>query len=407
VADPRPLPPSADPRSPGTRSPALPALVALAIAIVLVVILSPAAPIDGQGQVTTFSHERSGASGFFRTIERLGWAPERHIDLLRAPLATNAVYVVLEPPVPLTSTETTALLSAVREGAGLILAPGRGSPIGDSLRVHASRRRSYPLNGAESDSLETLSAEWSLDNLWDWPYAHLEIGGQQPEDSVTFIDASDPGAIRPGRFPVVYGIGFGEGRILILADAGLVRNARFRRTDAGVLPVRMLEWVTPAANAPVIFTEYHQGFGRHPSLVRTVRDALTRTSAGRMLAHFCIAALLLLMALGPRSLAPRARVRNERRSPLEHVDALARAYEQVGATRTASRRLLHGLARRRRGAGVRTGGMDAYLSSLAARFPDQAPDAELLRGVLNDATPHASLAEVGRAVANLERAMTK
>jgi hypothetical protein len=121
------------------------------------------------------------------------------------------------------------------------------------------------------------------------------------------------------------------------------------------------------------------------------------------------AALLLLAALGARPLVPVGRQRIERRSPFEHVGALARAYEEIGATRVVARRLVRGL-RRRLGSSTSpsaTRDEDALLAALEARHPALAPQIALVRDAMRTARTPAALLEVGRAVAEIERTVLR
>src|SRR5918992_1658926 len=119
---------------PGARSPFTPGRVLAAFAIVVVggVLLTPPANPESGGRLTTFASDGGGTRGFFETLRRLGWHPTRAIEPFAPPLDSGALYMLLDPVVPLTSGEVTALLDAVRAGAGLIVAGGQ-SAIHDSL----------------------------------------------------------------------------------------------------------------------------------------------------------------------------------------------------------------------------------------------------------------------------------
>ena len=109
-------------------------------------------------------------------------------------------------------------------------------------------------------------------------------------------------------------------------------------------------------------------------------------------------------ALGGRPLRPRPRARVERRSPLEHVGALAQAYERVGATRLATRRLVHGVKRRHAGAAARIDD-EELLRQIAARHPEVAGDvARLLDGTRRQLSA-ADFVHVGTAVDHIERTL--
>jgi hypothetical protein len=128
-----------------------------------------------------------------------------------------------------------------------------------------------------------------------------------------------------------------------------------------------------------VFDEYHQGFGRHASAMRVARRALLRTPPGRVALQLAAAALLLLIAVAVRPIRPRPRQRIERRSPLEHVTALARAYREVRATDRATRLLVRGVRRRHGGQPSRLD-EPAWLRALAERHPVVARDVGVLIG---------------------------
>jgi hypothetical protein len=96
-----------------------------------------------------------------------------------------------------------------------------------------------------------------------------------------------------------------------------------------------------------------------------------------------------------------------RRSPLEHADALGRAYADVGATRTATARLVSGLRRRlNRWIPVAPGAADeAFLEAVAVRVPARAADVGVIRHALAEALPKRELALVGGALNRIEEAV--
>jgi hypothetical protein len=204
--------------------------------------------------------------------------------------------------------------------------------------------------------------------------------------------------------PVALGFAVGRGRVVALAEPAILRNQALRVGAPGVYAVRMLQWAGPAGGR-IVFDEYHQGFGPHADIPGAVSYALAHTAPGRMVMALGVAALLLLLAVGPRPIPPAPRTRFERRSPLEHVGALAHAYEQIAATRLAARRLVQGV-RRRHSPGARRGADEAFLAAVAARHPALRRDVELLRAAIDRPLPPAELPAVGRAIATIERTLS-
>jgi len=93
-----------------------------------------------------------------------------------------------------------------------------------------------------------------------------------------------------------------------------------------------------------------------------------------------------------------------RRSPLEHAAALGRAYEDVGATRTATSTLVSGLRRRMRGIVAVPASADdaAFLAAVARRIPSLAPRVEMVNRARTSDTGKRDFASVGKALSDIE-----
>jgi hypothetical protein len=226
--------------------------------------------------------------------------------------------------------------------------------------------------------------------------------------------------------PVMVGFPLGQGRVVAVADAALLTNSALRTcwAAAGPVALQMLAWVAPApvggrGRGTLVFLQGRRDVadGGGPSVLGAVRRALTEVPAGRALAQALGAALVLLAALGARALPPLPAARIERRSPREHVGALAGAYRQARATRLVARRLARGLRRRHGGTTGRAAGdaarrpvaapadEAAFLASVAARHPALASDAEQLAAATRTPVPPAALPAVGAAAARIDAAL--
>jgi hypothetical protein len=238
-------------------------------------------------------------------------------------------------------------------------------------------------------------------------HVHASLTSLRPyrADTLGFISVMVMHRLVPAIRPAVLGMPLGAGRIVVLADAGIVRNALLSEEKLVVLPQRLLEWTAPSVAAPVVFDEYHHGLGNHGNALRAIRGALFDTPVGRAGVQLLVAGLVLLLAAGARPIAARARMRLERRSPLEHVGALSRAYMQKGATRLAARRLVHGI-RRRHGAAARTGDDDAWLRRLAERHPALAPSVTRLIAATKHPVSPRELTELADDIDMIERTLT-
>ena len=447
----RPLPPPPDAGAPGRSRWLRPGVVlpALAVVLVLAIVFTPQNTIGrvGNDRLTSYSTESQGARGFHESLRRLGWRVERRLTPFDGAAATDAVYLMLDPPVEPTALEVHRLLEAVRGGASLVFVASRGSTLSDSLSVRPTTRGGPIVldTAAVRARCDTVTSggiiDWPGGRPWlfalrrtgplsfvgDTTFVHVtgtrgasagdRAGDDEDDDASAASDEDEGAAIArahpglPNADAAVVGFALGRGRVLAISDPDFLRNdvVRVCRWNMGVVAVSALDWA--AARAPgtslrrAVFAEYHQGYGRHASVVRTAREFLVRAPLGRVLLVLAIASLLLLLAAAARPLVPLARARFERRSPLEHVGALSRAYEQAGATRTAARQLARGVRRRHAHGGWRRANDEEFLRSVAARHPRLAPDVERVIRATNTAITPAELVHVGRAIESIERTL--
>ena len=173
----------------------------------------------------------------------------------------------------------------------------------------------------------------------------------------------------------------------------------------------MLAFVRPP-NDPkpaVVFDEYHHGYGVHGGSLRAAAMYLGRTSSGHFLAQALVAGLLLLLAKAPRALPPRDVGQIQRRSPIEHADALGRAFEDVGATRTATARLLGGVRRRvGRAVAVSPGATDDEFLTIVERTNPRLSDSiRQIRNALEQPVAPQQFSLAGTALERIEHALTR
>ncbi|MFI5310899.1 MAG: DUF4350 domain-containing protein, partial [Gemmatimonadales bacterium] len=397
--------------------------------VVVTALLAPEqiAGRTGNARLSTFSTEPQGAQLFSELARRIGWRLQQRKTAEFVPGTAN-IHAVLDPVMPLRRGEAHALLEQVRQGGALLVVLGAGrDPLGDSLRIGIDSRDFYSRTVSGDASACPALVQSSFVPLWPDNRPHLyglRWRGPPPAAVETFVDlgggSRPPGApAAPRRLSApqqaVIGFPYGRGRVVVASDPDFLRNDVLRVCSYGldVRAVRALEYLRDGGDVPrqtIVFDEYHQGYGSQPGTLRTIAGFIGGTTPGHLLFQLLGAGLVLLAAAAPRAIPPRDAERIERRSPLEHVDALARAYAQVGATRTATSRLVRGV-RRRVERGTLRGRADASDAAFLQRVEQVAPalaaDAGLVRRALDKPVSRHDFEAVGAALERLETSLTK
>jgi hypothetical protein len=253
---------------------------------------------------------------------------------LKGPLA------VLAPTEPPSAGEVHALAQWVRGGGTLIYAARRRDPTLDTLGL----------------GLRTLARDTGYAELLDRGRAATVAAGALTQ-GVGVVDGFRRGfepasaalnhatvLAAAGAVPVVLDYRFGKGRVIAWSDAYPLVNHTLRRSRGALLFARTA--ADAAKGGTLWFDEYHHGFSSGGGTLAGLTRFLARQGAGHAALQVAVALLGLLLLFGRRFGAPLPPPPTRRRSPLEHVDALAGAYRQAGAAQTARRLLMAGLARR-------------------------------------------------------------
>jgi hypothetical protein len=163
-------------------------------------------------------------------------------------------------------------------------------------------------------------------------------------------------------------------RVVLLADEELVRNRALRRTAAG--PV-ILEQLAGRYDR-LVFEEYHHGFGAQGSLGSAALAWSLRSPWGWLVWQLAAVGVLALLAGAVRFGPARSGIIRRRRSPLEHVRALATALAAARGHDEAIGAIVRGLRRRLGG-------------SRAAAEPDGRAWLASLKGTLTSPRAQAAL----------------
>ncbi|CAN5189215.1 hypothetical protein BH23GEM2_BH23GEM2_09750 [soil metagenome] len=368
---------------------------------------------DPAPRLTTHSHSPSGARGFLETAGRLGWTVIRHEKADLPPPEPDRVYAVLAPPIPLTDAETHRLLQRVRAGAGLLTVVQRNTPLADSLgiRMHGRFGRVPEDTGAVcAPPRRARAAEFLRGAVFSETFEVRPDDGAAAQSFLELTGGSMPGS------PATAAAGFplGAGRVGVVADPDLLTNAVLRmcRLEAGARMVALLGYVASDATGghtrrTLVFDEFHHGYGIQPSITRVATRFIAGNPVGRMLGQVSLAAVVLLAVAAARPSQPAPMTFRTRRSPLEHVNALAHAYSQISATQTVTRLLVRGLRRRLRFTAAtnptRAQSDEDFLAHVGTRFPALAGDLERIRRALASRVAKNELVAVGRSIATIER----
>jgi hypothetical protein len=159
----------------------------------------------------------------------------------------------------------------------------------------------------------------------------------------------------------------GGGRALLVADDAYLRNAAWRSSD---VPIVLVPLLAPGERGRVSWDEYHHGYGAGGSLVRAALGWMARSPVGWVLWQLIAVAGLWLVVTAVRFGPPRPVLDRRRRSPLEHVEALAAGLAGAAGTETAVELVVSGLRRRLSRAGqLSRGDFGQWLAALELALP--------------------------------------
>ncbi len=342
---------------------------------------------DFDPRTSSFLGGPQGSRAVYDVLARLRIPVERRrtplFDLDKDPRHRPAVLAALDPPLELETAELAQVVRFVRAG-GAVVAAGTGGGI---TRCVAWRTRygarllrvdSFPVRppvpGLELppvvDYLTPLAAAGGGAGA-----ARRLRGGAAEEDECetlaptaqdTLLRLADgrPAALRL-RYP-------GGGSVTLVADAGYFRNRTWRATDVPEFVVPLLV-PSPRGRGPIVWDEYHQGFGEEGSVTGALEAWLAGTPGGWALLQLAAVLLVGLAVAAVRFGPARAVIERRRRSPLEHLEALAAGLEGAAGVETSIGLTVSGLRRRLGRAGVmRPDEQRSWLAALELALPTAA-----------------------------------
>jgi hypothetical protein len=324
-------------------------LLLLAAVLVTVALLGRAAAPPGTSRDPRLSTRLTGplgASAFREALTRLGidvaeWRKPLFELGRGAPPDTGVLFTMLEPAGALTRPEVGRARDWLAHGGHLLLAGETGIEgcLGYGIE--------HVEGGTPAMADISLIPPMTPDKP-PVPRATLHRLDAEQQGKITRCRLLAPDSIErlwlSGRWPGALRLHFRSGgSALIIADAEIFRNRTLRNTDAGPL---LMEWLFARRPRAIIVDEYHQGFGRSASLPGAVIGRVWNTPAGWLLVQLLVAGALFVALAAVRFGPERPAISARRRSPLEHLDALASGLERTKSTTTAVSLILAGLTRR-------------------------------------------------------------
>jgi len=323
---------------------------------------------DSDTRRSTYLFGPSGASGFADALARLGVTVVRYrrpVSLLdTAEPDSEAVIAFLGPNFDLSPAEGAEiarlpadLLLAGRSAGtairclGYDVVPWRGDPVA-VRRPSGTDSLPVPRVGA---LLRRRTTRTLVDSSEAADSRVISCTAPMPQRIDTVLTSA-------GR-PVVLRLDLEGGRaVTLVSDDRLFANRAVRQTAAGELA---LELVVPRYRR-LIVDEYHHGFDASGSLAGATLDWTLHSPWGWALWQLVAVGILALLAEGVRFGPARQAIERRRRSPLEHVHALATALAASRGHDVAVRLIVQGLRRRLGRSGRATGGeLGGWLASLA------------------------------------------
>jgi hypothetical protein len=280
-----------------------------------------------------------GAKALYLTLRKLGVEVGRR----QAPLADAGplppALAILAPGDPLTPGEISAVLDRVRSGGRLLwVAAVPWSPMADSLHLRWKGSESpHPMQMSYGRFAGVVARHpWTegVDSVRGFRFGW--VGRSVHREGVTPLVTANDSVV------LAFVETLGAGRIVAFADRAPVENRGIR--DSGAAPILVRAAAALAGDDTLVFDEFHHGF-RGGSVIRGVAGFLTHRKTGHVVAQLALVGLLALLGAAVRFGAPSSANPEQRRSPVEHVEALARVYQEAGAVRKPRLFLVGGLAR--------------------------------------------------------------
>lgn len=359
--------------------------VRLLLAVALLVVLGFIAGAIGsrQNREPSFDPRRSvqltgpyGARAYADALERLDvsveFYRERIAQLAGVRESDAQVLVLLDPSELLDGAQAEDLVAFHESQGDLLLAGWTTSLVMQCFGYDVDYRSddSTPVYRREASLKASTAVAWTSDmvlaRILDTVVTDTSDlkAGVVTECAVPDPARVDTLLVTGGGRPAAIRLSFGDlGEVTLVADGMLFSNARLRESDAGLAVLPMIAGRYRRA----LFDEYEHGFGPGGSLLSATLEWSFNTPYGWLFWQLAIVGLIALLAGAIRFGAARRVIERRRRSPLEHVRALATALSAAKGSHVAVDLMIRGLRRRLSAGGPPArGDLGPWLATLEA-----------------------------------------
>jgi hypothetical protein len=347
----------------------LAALLALALTVALLAGRRQRRLVQEWEPVSTYRTGPTGGRGPYEVLARLGVPVERRrtslFDLAREARRRIAVLAVVSPEQWLAPAEREAVaqfvtaggtLVAVGDAGGLTRCFGWDTTVPDSADREGSLDSAAvvpPAGAGRLPAVGSVLRPFGTDSIEGVLKGTAELRKKAGVVPLSRDDEMCRAAVTIGadtllatahHAPVVLRLRFrGGGSAVLVSDDRYFRNAAWRSTD---VPEVLVPLLVPRKRGRVSWDEYHHGYGTQGSLAHALVVWMAGSPVGWLLFQLVAVALIVLAVRAVRFGPARAVVERRRRSPLEHVEALAAGLEGASGVDAAVALTVSGLRRR-------------------------------------------------------------
>ena len=282
-----------------------------------------------------------GVAAWSRSLDQLGVRVTPRYRSLTDEPPRGAGLVMLEPVLPPTAAEVREVLEWVRQGGVLVYSPVFGGLVMDSLGLSLTRRVARP-NSTQLPERESLRPNRWTDGVGEGRAAStrsVEAGSLRARTWVPLSVIDDSTGATLAWVPE------GVGGVLVVAEAENLANRTIGSSSLAIVVTRAIVDLLEPGDT-LFFSEYHQGLDGRRGIFREAYGLAAGSPLGRVLLYLTAAGALLFLLSGRRFGSPLHDAEIDRRSPLEHVEALGRIYRTSGSQGHVARRLVRGAVRR-------------------------------------------------------------